>query len=337
MRHRISSLLITITLLSGCGDHGGPGSERTIRLVTTRGSLLNMAVYVAKALGYFEQEKIAVSIDEVASAARTMQSVIGGSSDVATGGFLSVVSMNADHRPIEAFFVLDRYPGILALVSPRAQHRITRIQDLDGATVGVSGPGTDEHMMVNFVSSRNGADLAKVAVIAVGTGMSKALAFEQGSIDVVAATGTALSLIQKRHPGISSLFDLRSREGIGQFLGFDDLAYSVLYAQAGWIRTHRESVRGMARATRRGSDWVRTHSAAEIRRLLPASIRTADADVDTDAIASTVPMLSPDGRFKPEHLDAARDILAVSNRSVQTREADLSGSYTNEFVEGQGR
>ena len=87
-----------------------------------------MAVYVAKALGYYDQGKIAISIDEVASAARTMQSVIGGSSDVATGGFLSVVSMNADHRPIQAFFVVDRYPGILALVSSGAHHRITRIQ-----------------------------------------------------------------------------------------------------------------------------------------------------------------------------------------------------------------
>ena len=192
-------------------------------------------------------------------------------------------------------------------------------------------------MMVKVVCSRNRADPAKVSVIAVGAGMSKALAFEQGSIDVVAATGTALSLIEKRHPGISSLFDLRSREGIRKYLGFDDLAYSVLLARADWIHTHRESVRGMARPTRRGSDWVRAHSAAEIRGLLPVSIQTADAAVDTDAIAFTVQMLSPGGRFRPEHLQAARDILAVSNRSVSTAQADLSGSYTNEFVEGEGR
>ena len=337
MRHRIASVFITVALLSGCGDHGASGSKPAIRLITTRGSLLNMAVYLAKALGYYDQEGIAVSIDEVPDASKSMQSVIGGSSDIATGGFMSVVTMNAEHRPIQAFFVLDRYPAILALVSPRAQHRITRIQDLNGATVGVSGPGSDEHMMVNFVCSKNGADLTRVSVIAVGAGMSKAMAFEKGSIDVVAATGTALSLIQKRHPGLSSLFDLRSREGIRKYLGFDDLAYTALLARGDWIRMHRESVRGMARAARRASDWARSHSASEIRGLLPDSIRTADAAVDTEAIASTVPMLSPDGRFRPEHLRAARDILAVSNRSVSTRQADLSGSYTNEFVESEGR
>ena len=296
-----------------------------------------MAVYIAKALGYYEQEGVSVSIDEVASAAKTMQSVVGGSSDIATGGFISVLTMNAEHRPIEAFFVLVRYPAILGIVSPRAHRQIRRIGDLEGATVGVSGPGSDEHMMVNFVCARHGANPKKVIAVAVGTGMSKATAFDQGTIDVVAATGTALSLIQKRYPGVLGLFDLRSREGIRKYLGFDDLAYSVLYAKADWIREHRQPVSGIVRATNQASDWARTHSAAEIRGLLPASIRTADAAVDMDGIASTVPMLSPDGRFRPEHLDAAREILTVSNPALSTRTADLTHSYTNEFFKSEVR
>ena len=187
-------------------------------------------------------------------------------------------------------------------------------------------------MMVNFVCSRNGVNSTKVIAVAVGTGMSKAMAFEQGTIDVVAATGSALSLIQKRYPGVSSLFDLRSREGVREYLGFDDLAYSVLYAKADWIRDHRESVSGIVRATNRASDWARTHSPTEIGGLLPASIRTADAAVDMDAIASTVQMLSADGRFRPEHLEAAREILAVSNTSLSTETVDVTRSYTNEFL-----
>jgi len=114
--------------------------------------------------------------------------------------------------------------------------------------------------------------------------------------------------------------------------GREDLASSVLYAKLDWISAHRESVARMVRATSRASEWARNHSASEIRELLPASIRTDDAAVDTDAIGSMVAMMSPDGKFRPEHLDAAREILTVSDPSLRIRTADVSHSYTNEFL-----
>src|SRR5581483_11005711 len=159
------------------------------------------------------------------------------------------------------------------------RRQIRRIQDLDGATIGVAGPGSDEHMMVNFVCSRYGVDPRKVNAIAVGAGMSKALAFDQGSVDAVAAVGTALSLIHTRYPGATKLFDLRSRQEVRENLGFEDLAYAVLYARAGWIRDHRELVGKIVRATNRASEWARTHSPAELRQLLPASMQTNDVSV----------------------------------------------------------
>jgi ABC-type nitrate/sulfonate/bicarbonate transport system substrate-binding protein len=62
---------------------------------------------------------------------------------MAAGGFMSVFLMHAEHRPVQAFFLLVRDPGYVALVSPRASRPILQIQDLRGATLGISSPGSD--------------------------------------------------------------------------------------------------------------------------------------------------------------------------------------------------
>lgn len=339
MKYRTNLLFamttVLIGLVTGCRGPHPSSRNATVRLATTGGSLQPLRVQLAKSLGYYDQEGVAIVFEEVASSSKTMQSIVGGSSDVATGGFMSVVSMNAAQRPVQAFFVLSRYPAVTALVSPRAQRQIRRVEDLDAATFGVSGPGSDEHMTINFVCSRHGISPDKVKVVGVGVGMSKVSAFEHGSVDAIAAVGTVLPMIQRRHPGVSKLFDLCTREGVREQLGFDDLAYTVLYARTDWIREHRDALRRIVRATVRAAEWARNHSPAEVRERLPASMRTSDPAVDADAIGTTVRILSRDGAFRPEHLHAAREILSVSNPAIRNQTADLSGSLHERVHHGR--
>jgi NitT/TauT family transport system substrate-binding protein len=332
-RSGAASVFLTFTLLAGCGSDHGSDKKPAVRLAVTRGALLFMPVYLAQSLRYYDQEGLDVYLQEMAGAPKSMQSLLGGSSDVGSGGFMSVVMMNAERRPVQAFFVLFRYSAFIGIVSPKAHKSITRIEDLDGTTVGVSSPGSDQQMLLNFICFSHGVNPAHVKVVAVGAGMSAAMALEHGTVDAGVDSGTTVSLIRKRHPNTAILFDLRSREGLQKYLGVEDLAHSVLYAKADWIREHPDLAGRIVRATFRGSEWARTHSPAEIRDHLPASMLTGDPEIDLDAIASMTPLLSPDGMFSPEHLEAARKILAVSNELIRSGQAaDLSHSYTNQFI-----
>src|SRR4051812_21053229 len=189
--------LITIlacTLIWGCGGgHRGFPEKPSIRLATTRGSLVYMPVYLAKALGYYELEGVDVSLQEMSGAPKSMQSLLGGTSDIVSGGFTSVVMMNAEHRPVQAFFVLIRYCAFVGLVSPAAKKSITRIGQLDGATAGVSSPGSDQHMILNFLCARQGVNPGTLKVVSVGAGMSEAMALERGTVDIGVGVGTAVS------------------------------------------------------------------------------------------------------------------------------------------------
>ena len=138
-----------LALLCGCRGERPAGGAVTVRIASTRGSLLFFPVHLADALGYYRQEGIDLVIDETASAPKSMQALLGGSVDIAAGGFMSVFLMKSKRRPVQAFFLLVRDPGYVALVSPRASRPVRQIEDLRGTTVGVSSPGSDQHQILN--------------------------------------------------------------------------------------------------------------------------------------------------------------------------------------------
>src|SRR3982751_5655742 len=72
-------LAVLFTILCGCGAGQPKAGKTTVRLATTRGSLMFFPVHVAKSLGYYDEEGVDLMIDETASAPKSMQSLLGGS------------------------------------------------------------------------------------------------------------------------------------------------------------------------------------------------------------------------------------------------------------------
>jgi NitT/TauT family transport system substrate-binding protein len=301
-------------------------------MAVTQGATLYFPVHLASALGYYSRERLDLVIDEVASAPKSMQALLGGSADMATSDFTSVFLMHADGRPVQAFFLLVRDPGYVALVSPRASRPIRQVEDLRGATVGVTSPGSGQQHVLNFILSKHGLKPSDVNVVGVGAGMTNIMALERGKIDVAIAYGTTVSLMQKRHPNIAVLFDLRSPENRFKHLGVGEMAHSVLFANADWMRDHSDTVARVSRATLSAVRWSFSHTPEEIRARLPESMRTEDPAADADAIRSVVATLAPDGRFRREHIESTREILSVSQERIR-QSTDMSHVYTNEFIE----
>jgi NitT/TauT family transport system substrate-binding protein len=240
--------------------------------------------------------------------------------------------MYAERRPVQAFLLLVHDPGYVALVSPRASRPIRQIEDLHGATVGVSSPGSDQHQILNFILSKHGLKPDDVNVVGVGAGMTHTKALEQGTIDVGMAYGTTVSQVQKRQPKASILFDLRMAEDRRKHLGVGEIAHSVLYSKSDWMQNHRDTVTRIARATMSAVKWSTSHTPEEIRARLPESMRTSDPAVDGDAIRSVAATLGSDGMFRPEHIESTRKILSVSQERIRESTSNFSAVYTNEFL-----
>ena len=308
--------------------------ETSIRLAVTRASLLYLPVYLAGPLGFFQQEGISVTLEETASAPKSMQSLLGGSSDVVAGGFLQVMRMAAEGQSLQAFLLIQRYPGFAVIVSPRASRRIERIEDLKSTNVGTS-PGSDYHVLLNYLLVQHGLTPGDIQPINVGTAASHASALERGMVDVGVAAGTTISILTHRHPGLQILVDTRTKESLREHFGVEEFAFSVLFAKSEWLEAHADTARRLARAVGRATEWARQHSAEEVREKEPASLRTADASVDNEAIRFTVPMLSSDGVIRPETAEVMLRVLSATDEASRFSRLDLRKTYTNQLLESR--
>ena len=143
------------------------------------------------------------------------------------------------------------------------------------------------------------------------------------------------ALVRRRNPGVRVLADLRSEDGVNAALGTHAYPASVLYAKGDWIRANRDTTERLARAITRTLTWMQTHTPQEIADKTPKTFRGEDDALYVEALKSSMPMFSPDGRMAPEGAEVVRTLLASSMETVRTATIDVSKTYTNEFIHGR--
>lgn len=114
--------------------------------------------------------------------------------------------------------------------------------------------------------------------------------------------------------------------------GVESYPSAVLYSKTEWVEKNRETAKLLAGAITRTLSWMRSHTAEEIRAAMPAAFRTEDAATDIGVLRTAQAMLSVDGKFTPEAVEAVHQVLSGSLDSVRNAKVDLGKTYTNELV-----
>jgi NitT/TauT family transport system substrate-binding protein len=138
--------------------------------------------------------------------------------------------------------------------------------------------------------------------------------------------------LKARQPDLIVLADTRSPEGLRQWVGSGSLAGFGLVARPEWLLPNPDTAHRLARAVTKSMRWMREHAPAEIRQHMPEQHRLQDVAADLEAIRDAVVMLTPNGRFEHEGIEASRNLLAVSAGESKLAPIDLSKTYTNDFV-----
>jgi NitT/TauT family transport system substrate-binding protein len=323
-------ILIALAICSSMACGSRPSSEASrhthVRLAVTMGAFVYLPVFVAGPAGCFEKHGLTVKIEETEGASKSMQALLGGSVDVAACGYLQTLDLVAQGRPLRAFLVMQRLPGFVAIVSPRASRPIRTIADLKGMKVGVPTPGIDAHRELNEILRRHGMRPEDIRIISVGPPVNQIPAVERGLVDVILSAAPTISVLQRRHPDLHILIDLRTPELTKEALGVEEVPLSVLATNEGWLRSNSDTARRLAGALQDALAWIQNHTPEEIREVLPASCRSPDATADLDSILSEKGMLSKDGRMTPELHEASVQVSGIGNRT------NLEHAYTNEFL-----
>ncbi len=289
--------------------------------------LIYLPAMIAQELGFYKDAGLNVSLIEFQGGAKALEAMMGGSAEVVCGFYDHTIQMAAEGKDLRAFVAILRYPGVV-LVSPS----IVNIEGLRGKIIGVTSLGSSSHMLVNYLLAKHGMKPEDVSSVAIGGGATAVAAVTHNKVDGAIMTDPALTMVRKQMPELHVLADLRTAEGVQAEFSVESYLATVLYSKAEWVEKNRDTARLLAGAITRTLTWMRTHTPEEIRAAMPASFRTDDGQTDVEVLRTAQAMLSVDGKFTPEAVEAVHQVLSTSLESVRNAKIDLGKTYTNELV-----
>jgi NitT/TauT family transport system substrate-binding protein len=139
-------------------------------------------------------------------------------------------------------------------------------------------------------------------------------------------------MVRKQMPGLRLLADTRNADGVRSVFGVENYLSAVLYSKSEWVEKNRDTAKQLAGAMTKTLSWMRSHTAEEIRDKMPASFRTEDAATDVEVLRTAQAMLSVDGRFTADAVEAVHQVLSASLPAVRDAKIDLLKTYTNEMI-----
>lgn len=319
-------VVIAAVALVGCaGPQPTPSGSGEVRNLTLRlhfapdGSMSTL--YAAQALGYFEEEGLALQIEVGKGSQAAVNEVAQGKSDFATAGAVNVMIGASQGQPVESIAMWTGRSSYGFLIPEDSDVR--SVSDLEGRSI-VVGTGTPFAALLPSVLSSNGVDPASVEIISVDAA-SLVQTYASGTGDAIAtAIPFAQPLVAANRPS-----DALPWEEVG----FAIPDYSIV-ANADLVDEEPEVVRGFLRAMLRGI----VASAADPTIGLDA-LKAAQPEVNLDVAEQQLAAYLPyycgeDGVLYGTHDEEAWTGAAqlLFGAGVLKTEIDASDVFTNDLL-----
>ena len=318
-------------VLSGCGSKQGNPRVR----IGNQGTGLQawgMPFTLADSLGYYKEEGVDVTMENLPSGVKALQALIGGSIDVAGLMYQQTIQMAADGQHVRAFFITSQRSMLTLVVSPATKKKIRSVADLKGALIGVVSQGAPLHQALNFYLSRKGIQPSEFTPISIGFGASSIAAIESGRVDAAGLAGGDHFRLLQRHPDLQILLDCSTAEGTQECVGGDTYAGGALSAKQAWLDKNPDAARKLARALQRTHKWIATHTPQEIRDRLPDNFRSDDVAVDLQIIRAGLSIYTIDGAMPKGAPETMKQFLDATVDKVRDTKIDLAGTWTDEYL-----
>ena len=248
---------------------GGVRAQQGTRLrLAFCGQLLCVVPYeVARSRGHFRAEGLEVELVYTRGGNQAMQALVGGAVDYAGTSFDVALQAFANGAQVRRFASTGRLPLFALATAPRMADTIRDLKALEGRSIGVSGLGNADHVLVLHLMKRAGADPARSRFAAIGTNLYEAL--RRGQVDAGMVQEPALTLVQEA--GGRVVFNAMDIDDANRVLGgayeFMGVAYRVAERER-----RLEEMRRVARALAAGLRDTRTIPGEEVVASLPKEL-----------------------------------------------------------------
>ena len=299
-----------------------------------KAGIFYLPLTVTERLGYFKDAGLDIEIIDLASGARALQAVVGGSAEMATGTFDHTVQMQAKGQPVIAVLQYGRFAGLVLGTIASKNINYSSPKDLKGLRIGVTSPGSATHFMAAYMMVRSGLAATDASFIGTGTTSTAVAGARRGEIDAIVSSDPMLSLMQAEGL-VKIVADGRTAEGTQAIYG-GPYPGGIVYASPAFIDKNPRTVQAVVSAFTRALVWLDKSSPDEIVKLMPPDYSMGNPALYTAAIAASKAMFTSDGRFVPGGAETASRVLQVFDPSVASAKIDLAATMTNRFLDAAG-
>src|SRR5207302_6245581 len=157
------SAAIALPACGGTANNAGAGSSSAampqVDLKLMVGGL-NKQIYLpnmlAKQLGYFDAEKINVTLIDEGSGQGTENEVVAGNVEAGSGAYSHTIELAAAGKNIETICQFGIAPGEAEMVASKKASSITSAADLKGKNLGVTDIGSGTHTITMALLGKAG-------------------------------------------------------------------------------------------------------------------------------------------------------------------------------------
>lgn len=277
------TILMAAGALFGCGKQSGPtgstsasSSKTPVVLNEVAHSIFYAPMYVAIEEGYFEEERIDLTLVTGFGADKTMTALLTGEADI---GFMGSESTIYTYKEGASDYAIN-----FAQLTQRAGNFLVSREPIDnfswdmltGKDVLGGRAGGMPEMVFEYILKKNGidpsADLAIDQSIDFG---STAAAFSGGQADFTVEFEPHATSLESKGDGyvIASL---------GKDSGY--VPYTAFSAKKSYLEKNPEVIQSFTNALQKGMDYVQTHTPAEIAKVIAPQFEETDLETITTIV-----------------------------------------------------
>jgi NitT/TauT family transport system substrate-binding protein len=289
-----------------------------------------LPMLIAKQRGYFKDEGLDVSIAAFSGGSKTLEALLGGSSDMVAGAYSNTITMatKGQHLVVVAAQVI--CPGWIFGVSQKRQADVKSPKDLKGMRIGVSAPGSSTHMAVNYILHKAGLQPSDVSIIGVGQAAGAVAAVRAGQIDALIVNDPSATILTK-DGSLKPLENMRTADGNVKVFG-SDYPESSLFATQDFVNKNPKTVQAVANAIVRAEKWIAKATPEQVADSVPPEFLEDNKALYAEAFTNSRRCIAQNGEITAKGAQTVRDVLAAFDPTVASAKIDLAATYDNRFV-----
>jgi NitT/TauT family transport system substrate-binding protein len=285
---------------------------------------------VAKQRGYFKDEGLDVTIAAFSGGSKTLEALLGGSSDMVAGAYSNTITMatKGQHLVVVAAQVI--CPGWIFGVSQKHETDVKSPKDLKGMRIGVSAPGSSTHMAVNYILHKAGLQPSDVSIIGVGQAAGAVAAVRAGQIDALIVNDPSATILTK-DGSLRPLENMRTADGNVKVFG-SDYPESSVFATQDFIDKNPKTVQAVANAIVRAEKWIAKATPQQVADNVPPQFLGENKALYAEAFTNSRRCIAQNGEITPKGAQTVHEVLAAFDPAVASAKIDLATTYDNRFV-----